>query len=210
MKHQWYGDNRDIVKWGTLVTLCKRYDIQRILHVAMLTEDQPTRPLKCDQDCEIPREVWDHFRRLKDLSNIATLVTSPEIHIEVLEEPFTHAARKSYFEKVVASVQALECSAVVFLDPDTGIEPGNLTEKHVSCDEIGMVWRAIKPSSCLVVYQHAQHEAHWQTSCREKFSKACAGTKAEPFESEVAKDVAFFAARQIAVAAKLPESGSDE
>jgi hypothetical protein len=34
VKDKWYGDNRDLVKWGVLLLLAKRYAAGRIVQVA--------------------------------------------------------------------------------------------------------------------------------------------------------------------------------
>jgi hypothetical protein len=33
MKDQWYADNRDLVKWGVLLELCRQFHAIRILQV---------------------------------------------------------------------------------------------------------------------------------------------------------------------------------
>ncbi|WP_157844579.1 hypothetical protein [Dehalococcoides mccartyi] len=35
MKDKWYGDKRDLVKWGVLLTLAKMFSARRILQVAI-------------------------------------------------------------------------------------------------------------------------------------------------------------------------------
>jgi len=191
MKHQWYGDKRDIVKWGTLITLCQRHGLKRIFQVAMLTQDSEKAKLKCNgKMSDIPLEVWNHFR---DVKHVKQLGQDCGIEIEVFDEDFRHGGRIAYFQKVLARVQQLCEPTVVFLDPDTGIQPNGLTLQHVSCQEISAVWQAIQEKSCLVIYQHRPRELDWHTRYRTKFEKACENAAIEIFESESAKDVAFFA-----------------
>jgi hypothetical protein len=33
MQDQWYGDKRDLVKWGTLLELARKYQVTQILQV---------------------------------------------------------------------------------------------------------------------------------------------------------------------------------
>ena len=33
MKDEWYGDNRDLVKWGALLELARRFDASCIIQV---------------------------------------------------------------------------------------------------------------------------------------------------------------------------------
>jgi len=39
VKDKWYGDKRDLVKWGILLTLAKMFSARRILQVAYYRPD---------------------------------------------------------------------------------------------------------------------------------------------------------------------------
>ena len=42
MQDEWYGDKRDVIKWGTLVHLAHRHAIRAIIQVAFLRlSDKP-------------------------------------------------------------------------------------------------------------------------------------------------------------------------
>ena len=195
MKNQWYGDKRDIVKWGSLIILCQRDGVKRILQVAMLTRDPERAQLQCNgNSSEIPHAVWNHFRNARD---VVRLGMSCDIEIEVFDEVFKHAGRDAYFEKVLARVNQLREPTLIFLDPDTGIEPSKLTMKHVSCLELSAVWKAMSAPSYLVVYQHGPRQLNWHSKYQAKFQSACGErTQVETFKSELAKDVVFFAAKK--------------
>jgi len=88
-------------------------------------------------------------------------------------------------------------SKVVFLDPDTGIEPKNPGSTHVLLSEITDVWTWLKRKDWLVLYQHAFRQKGWQERQCGKFEKACNNTPAQIFQCPgLAHDVAFFAARR--------------
>src|SRR6266536_621792 len=97
MRDQWYGDNRDLVKWGVLMTLAGDHAAQRILQVAyfrpgewaLLDIDGLQRP--------IPDAVLRHFR---DVRSISGLSDGPRI--EVLEAPFVD--RRKYIEAVLEAI----------------------------------------------------------------------------------------------------------
>ncbi len=196
MKQRWYGDKRDIVKWGTLAALCERSSIRRVLYVAMLTEDQPKTHLTHNGEPAgaIPEEVWSHFR---DISQVKLLGESLGIQVELISHPFQHKSRNMYFQRVVSTIRGQPGPLIAFLDPDTGIEPNKATVKHVKCQEVAAIWQALPRLSHLVVYQHRPREADWQDAYRAKLSKQCGTADVDTFESQIASDVAFFVAKKI-------------
>src|SRR5271169_3122065 len=44
MRDRWYGDNRDLVKWATLLHLAHTNRVGTILQVAMYRADKPDEP----------------------------------------------------------------------------------------------------------------------------------------------------------------------
>jgi hypothetical protein len=62
MRNQWYGDNRDLVKWGVLLELARRHRAKHILQVLYL---RPTtwELLEIDgEQVELATAVVQHFR----------------------------------------------------------------------------------------------------------------------------------------------------
>jgi hypothetical protein len=196
MKHQWYGDKRDIVKWIALLSLCHDYKVQRIFQVAMLTPDEPKKAIVINEErsCAISDMVWDHFRNLR---HIRQLGLSVRIDIEVLDTNFIRSSRDDYFEAVVTKIHQQDDPIIVFLDPDTGIEPSRPSAKHIKVSEIAKLWEALKPSSCLAVYKHRPRKASagWHIPYKAKLESVC-GIRIYTFKSDIAKDVALFAARK--------------
>ncbi len=65
---------------------------------------------------------------------------------------FDHPSRRGYFVKVERSLRP---NSLVFLDPDTGIEPRSRpSERHVLRREISHLYSAMVASSALMIYQH--------------------------------------------------------
>lgn len=195
MKHQWYGDNRDLVKWGTLITLCRCYEVKRILQVAMLTPDKNREPLRCNgnSDHTIPDEVWQHFR---DLADVKRLGDKCRISIAVFDQQFSQKVRQDYFEGLAETVRQQKDPIIIFLDPDTGICPSRPKKEHISCEELNHVWQSIKPFDFLALYQHRWRNKDWQDLAKKRFLDSCAITSADVFSSQIAHDVTFLVARK--------------
>ena len=115
MRDQWYGDNRDLVKWSALVHLARREAVSAILQVAMYRPDRALAPLSTAHGkVDPPAEVIRHFR---DLDDIQRRAAATGLAIEVLKEPFTD--RAGYFVRVCERVKARRGGpTLVLLDPD--------------------------------------------------------------------------------------------
>jgi hypothetical protein len=80
------------------------------------------------------------------------MVDAPRI--DVLDAPFED--REDYTLRIVEAIgnRARGERTLVFLDPDTGLEPAHPDAKHVLEPELREVWRAMLPGDVLTVYQH--------------------------------------------------------
>jgi hypothetical protein len=127
MRTQWYGDKRDLVKWATLFHLCRKHSIKTIIQIPFLPKENGCEHrLEIDgESVDFPREVWQHFR---DLDHVKEL---EGMNIEVLRHEFSHRARQVYWNEVKLRLGQIGEPKIVFLDPDTGIEPGKAGRKHV-------------------------------------------------------------------------------
>ena len=84
MRDEWYGDNRDLVKWSVLVHLARREAVSAILHVAMYRPGSAPAPLVTTRGkVGSPAEVFRHFR---DLDDIQRLAIATGLAIEVVKE----------------------------------------------------------------------------------------------------------------------------
>ena len=62
MRDKWYGDKRDLIKWGVLLRLADHFDAMRILQLAYYRPSEFVGRLEIDgQECDIPGEVIAHF-----------------------------------------------------------------------------------------------------------------------------------------------------
>ena len=194
MKDAWYGDRRDLVKWGTLVHLAHSEQIRTVIQVAFLRRGERP-PLRTDQgEVRIAQEVWQHLR---DVNLIRGLGKKAGLDIVVLDQEFDPKQRREYIREVAYFLKSRPEKKVVLLDPDTGIEPKKALPEHVRVVDIQELWAALSQGGWLVLYQHASMQTDWREVTRAKFAKACGAKEIKTFEArEIAWDVAFFAANK--------------
>lgn len=194
MREQWYGDDRDVVKWSTVVHLARRESVSAILHVAMYRPSQPIAPLSTAfGPVAPPDEVITHFRDLEDIQRLAG---TTGLEIEVFADLFTH--RSEYFRQVCERVRARTKPVVVLLDPDIGLEPEQGGPEHVTSNDISVVFEALRPGDLLVCYQHARRQKGWRGRARRAFANApgIPSFDVEALSSELVRDVLLFAVKK--------------
>jgi hypothetical protein len=195
VKDKWYGDKRDLVKWGTLIHLCKKQGLLTIIQVAFLRPEATDLILETNHgQVEVPAEVWKHFR---DVNRVQDLGQRSGLEVEIVANEFNPSERGSYLKEVLAVVEHhADRSKVVLLDPDTGIEPSRATAEHVTRGEVSAVWKALDQGDWLVLYQHAARSGTRVEARRTKFAEACGMRNADTYRSNISKDVALFATRK--------------
>lgn len=193
MKDEWYADNRDLVKWGSIISIAKKEKISKIIQVAFYRKDDFSEKIKINVDDEkipFPQEVWNHFRKLEDIKRLGETLN---IKIEVYKEPFQ--SRDDFFKKLMNKLSKEKDQIILFLDPDTGIAPNNDAKfKHVRHSEIEKVYNSLKPNDILVFYQHARRVNGWKKITKDKFEGAVntANEIKTYYSEDIAKDVVFF------------------
>lgn len=204
MRDWWYGDKRDVVKWGTVVVLGRRLSISTVLQVALYREDRLNYRLAINGATKttepVPIEVVRHFR---NIDHIRRLAEDTKLRIDIHKDPFQWRReyrtredfRKAYFAKLTRRIRQYQQPVIVFLDPDTGIAPENYSYEHVTPQEIRLVLGAMKAGDVLLFYQHARlGDGQWLDSTRDDFRQAVGADV--PINTitcnEIAKDVAFF------------------
>jgi len=172
MQGLWYGDRRDRVKWGALIHLAKTRAITRIVQVAYYRDG--TDPILETPEGRVPMpvQVWEHF---SDLRNIERLARATDTSIVVLDQPFQPLHRPEYIASVVHRLTVVHSPKIVFLDPDTGIEPSAADPEHVAKTDLERIWAALLPNDVLAVYQHADHTGTWLHERARKMTEACGG-----------------------------------
>ena len=191
MRDQWYGDKRDLIKWGVLLELARRHGARHILQVLYY---RPSCYGSLDiavEQCKLPSAVLHHFRRLSAVTAI-----SCEVKIHVIEDLFED--RQPYLDLVVNRIHSRPPSpGIVFLDPDTGLAPSRSGSKHVRNEELNKIWEQLRTGDLLVFYQHQTNRkgAPWIDEKKAQFERAIAlpsGAAKVAWGPSIAKDVVFF------------------
>jgi hypothetical protein len=154
MQDEWYGDKRDLIKWATLLEVARLFNCEHLLLVLYYTPTIWKRIQIDGQDFEIPNPVIKHFR---DCLSVRTMECN--LNITALDRAFDNAdhARRDYTRAVVEAIHArVNGPGIVFLDPDTGLEPptGKFGATHVRESEVSDIWSSLKRGDVLVLYQH--------------------------------------------------------
>src|SRR6266568_2341657 len=96
MRTEWYGDNRDLVKWGTLIHLCRERSLKHISQVPFLCDENNSHKLSVDGGTvDFPKKVWSHFKPLQRIEDLGKQV---DLRINVFLEFINHKKRQDYVE----------------------------------------------------------------------------------------------------------------
>lgn len=192
MREVWFADNRDLIKWGVLVHLARTHELRTIVQVPYWRPEK-ARPhfMFCNKRLPIAKEVWQFFR---DIRRIEKLGDESGIKVKIISDVFKHADRNSYSDSISRHLKDKDCvrPLLLFLDPDTGMQPKKLSVTHVTECEIGRAWADLRAGDWLVFYQHARRESDWVSTITEKLCKLCDGVSVKVARSEkIGRDVAF-------------------
>jgi len=190
MRDTWYGDQRDLVKWGTLAHLAERESLD-VVQVPFLRLG-PRPPLQNrNTESAISPQVWAFFRDVQAVQALGDRLGRRIIVVDCIFEP---GHREEYRQQVVTELAGRPQKKVVLLDPDTGIEPERATPKHATVEDVKAVWEVLKQGDWLVLYQHARRRKDWREEALSKFRSACLTEGREMFSAPgIAPDVIFMA-----------------
>jgi hypothetical protein len=198
MKDKFYGDNRDLVKWGGIVHLCHTNRIKTVIQVAYYREDEIHFD---DKIIPLPKSVVRHFKR--DIKDIKCLSIPTNLDIQMLDNKFgkSKEARTKYHNEVRKEIRKINKKKVVFLDPDKGLEPkSGCTDEHVKPNEVQRIWELLGQGDILVFYQCKPRGSKkgWEEDSRRDFFSRCRlkGIRLEDIRTwsanGIAKDVVFY------------------
>lgn len=179
MRAEWYGDKRDLIKWGCLLALAKRRKTGKIFQIAFCTETNwPKLHIGDEDGVDLPERVRKHFRDVDKIQELG----DGQVEIEILS--YSPEQRDAYLDKVLQEIaEPHDVSRIVFLDPDTGLEPDTppgtkkrkTSGKHVSESDVKRLWEAMSPGDILALYQHMDNrrgDETWIERKQKQLSKA--------------------------------------
>lgn len=191
MRDSWYSDNRDLIKWGVLLRLAGIFEARRVLQLAYYRPAQFGQIVIDGQAHEIPEEVILHFRNLRTIGSIGS-----KVRVTVFDPVFQD--RAVHQQAVLALLPAFaQERCIVFLDPDTGLEPQNPTLDHVLGTEARAIWNATKVGDVFALYQHQTNRAGqpWIEPKRLQLAQALGVAESAlkiASGPDIAQDVVFF------------------
>jgi len=194
MRDTWYADKRDVVKWGGILHLCAIKQIRHIIQVAYYRNTEWPAMVFDGASVSVPPKVLEHFR---DIGDIHRLGERAGVDIDVFKTHFSHSHRAEYEHEMCNEIRQLNHKKIVFLDPDTGLEPKTCKPEHVKHIEVAAIWNSIRPYDILVFYQHRfwTSSGDWIEIRRGQFAESCGvelGQVQMWFAKEIAFDVVFY------------------
>ncbi|MFH0979919.1 MAG: DUF6569 family protein [Planctomycetota bacterium] len=150
MRDQWYGDNRDVVKWAVLVHLAETHQLKKILQVAFYRPSDTVPMLTAGRRrAPISPAVINHFRNLEQIGGLAEAFASQALKVtEVTAQgsvPELYAVSES--ETCILILDGEELVGAKqnrILNTDVLLRPRSKTKIPVSCVEQGR-WHHVRP-----------------------------------------------------------------
>jgi hypothetical protein len=141
-------------------------------------------------------EVVRFFDDHKDFKAISVLFPKGFTYLSDVYEVKDSSRYFERLQQVIAAAQE-RSKVLVFLDPDTGIEPSSRAgNEHLLKSDIKAVCKHLRAGEKLIVYQHAPRKPGWQEDWIAKLTPIAmemrTSLSAPYHEPDAAKDVCFF------------------
>ncbi len=164
---KYFGDKYDYFKYDLITAVFKQSSLRQYVYVPMLTEHRDdnegkTLPINHGGKSEelLKFMVGCKHKSLKHWEIYLTNHVQSYRTIEPVDRKFfSDRNREDYWNTCCSVLNAK--NALVFVDPDTGLESGNLAyqikmgrEKYILNNELEFLISEIDPSSVLMLYQH--------------------------------------------------------
>jgi hypothetical protein len=176
MNIRFSGDTRDLFKFDLVRHLMKSFpELVSFTFIPMLTDRAEPSKQKKSATTDLlkaakagkagsqNRSLMEHMGKLQEIeddmdyfSGIESYFRQENILVDVLQKDrFSHEHRANYFGKLF---EQFPKRSLVFLDPDTGLEVKNPTQRHLLFDEVKKIMDHMDTSSVLMIYQHFPRE----------------------------------------------------
>ena len=163
MKNQYFGDNKDLLKYDLVLMIMQAGLVEHFTFVPMLTEPDGT-----NHGGKADRSYARAGTENKELVNfLDECIKGGQKNIEQMvgffqrygikmtiyygeDGYFSHWKRQSYF----AGIESGLSKSLILVDPDNGLEVKRPGEKHVLYSEIKELYERMDEDSILMVYQY--------------------------------------------------------
>jgi hypothetical protein len=179
VKHQYFGDRRDLFLFDLVYEILTNTDLDRFTYVPMLTrDDDPDYVLKTDLENAragagntvlrdyLRKCYFDGRRSLYETEGIFQLPEFDRFQYRLIRPRFQDEVRLQYFLGITPKDME---RAIVLVDPDEGIydhTSGELGEKYLRYDEIRHLYETMEDRSVLVLFQHLPKEGRYASVSR--------------------------------------------
>lgn len=202
---KYFGDSRDYFKYDLITHLLQQGLLSTYVFVPMLTNHRID-----GEGNKSPKHIEGKSHELlafidtcnsKDLMHWERWLT-PQITEYKTIQPvnttfFSDVTRHKYWQLFESLLK--EKSALIFIDPDTGLETGRPSylnkmgrEKYLLNDELGSVFENVDENSVLMIYQHLPKNKHiHQDSILKKVAQAVSSTSCQNVMAYRENDLAF-------------------
>jgi len=208
MNLQRSGDTRDLFKFDLVRHLMKSFpELESFTFVPMLTDREDTEKQKKNRKTDLRKatkagkagsqnkDLMEHLEKLQEIednidyfSGIESYFRKENILIDILhKDRFSHEHRLNYFRKIL---ERLPQRSLIFLDPDTGLEVKNPTQRHLLFTELKQLADTMDAHSILMIYQHFPKETD-EGYTRDRCSKIHKVTGINPI-SITDNEIVFF------------------
>lgn len=184
MKNQYFGDVRDLFKFDLIEELLKDKDLnfRYFLYVIMLTKDKGKGGFKRDyekaieeerpgtKNCPLMKCLRQVLAKSKDRKISKTMKGYyKDYPMDAIEDLLEKQGQADYFNRVYMQYFKKTCGrllqnkkpVLVFLDPDTGLEPeASKGRKYVSYETISHLFNSLDNGSIVMIYQHGLWNFH--------------------------------------------------
>lgn len=162
MKNQFFGDNRDLLKYDLILSVVNGVDqIEQFTFIPMLTEDSGDHGNQIDR--RIARAGYNNIKLINYLdkcikNNKRNIIEIKRYYknegvrsfIYRENEYFQHSSRVNYFSNIPITYLR---KSLILVDPDNGLEIKHSDEKHIFYSEINDLYGRMNKNSILMIFQ---------------------------------------------------------
>lgn len=173
VQHKYFGDSRDYFKYDLIKTVLESTNLRHYVFIPMLTEHREDREGRVS-----PKDRGDKSRellnfisscegkRLKHWKSWVARHADSYSTVEPVDETFFSDESRTVYWTRYRQFLSMK-NALVFIDPDTGLETGTPSylrkmgrEKYILNPELRDLIDGLDPSSVLMLYQHLPKNKH--------------------------------------------------
>jgi hypothetical protein len=158
MNRMFFGDSRDLFKFDLVRHIMKAFpDLASFTFIPMLTEKEThvEKKISVTKDLGLAQkqgkagtqnyELMMDMGRLQEIDDdleyfqgIRSYFKKENIIVDILhKDTFSHEHRVNYFNTMF---EKFPKNSLIFLDPDTGLEVKNSTQRHLLFDEVRKIY----------------------------------------------------------------------